>query len=79
MDAILRGVIEPALKEVGASLDDVTHTRLFAADIRKDWEELGAAHGEIFGDTRPTCTLVGAELLADWMKVEVEVEAVVRA
>ena len=70
-------VIEPALKETGASLDDIVSTRLYASNISKDWEELGAAHGEILGETRPACTLVGAELLMPWMKVEVEVEAVV--
>eukprot|EP00036_Acanthoecidae_sp_10tr_P017475 CAMPEP_0206299006 /NCGR_PEP_ID=MMETSP0106_2-20121207/6973_1 /ASSEMBLY_ACC=CAM_ASM_000206 /TAXON_ID=81532 /ORGANISM="Acanthoeca-like sp., Strain 10tr" /LENGTH=154 /DNA_ID=CAMNT_0053729705 /DNA_START=12 /DNA_END=476 /DNA_ORIENTATION=- len=72
-------VIEPALREAGASLNDVVLTRMFAADIRKDWQELGAAHGAIFGDdTKPACTLVGAELLMEWMKVEIEVTAVVR-
>lgn len=60
------GVIEPALKEAGATLDDVVITRMFAADVKSDWQELGAAHGEIFADTKPACTLVGAELLADW-------------
>ena len=69
-------VIEPALKEAGSSLDDVVSTRMFAADVKADWQELGAAHGEIFGDTKPACTLVGAELLADWMKVEIECVAV---
>ena len=72
-------IIKPALNEVGASLDDVVATRLFASDISNDWEELGAAHAEILGDTRPVCTLVGGNLLLPWMKVEVEVEAVVRS
>ena len=70
-------VIEPALKECGASLDDIVATRLYAADISKDWEELGAAHAEILSETRPVCTLVGGNLLLPWMKVEVEVEVVV--
>eukprot|EP00040_Diaphanoeca_grandis_P011952 m.61114 g.61114 ORF g.61114 m.61114 type:complete len:155 (+) comp22934_c0_seq1:168-632(+) len=70
-------IIEPALKEVGAGLEDVVHTRLFASDISADWEELGAAHAEILGDAKPACTLVGAQLLLPWMKVEVEVTAVV--
>jgi len=70
-------IIEPALKDAGASLDDVVATRLFAADIESDWEELGAAHSEILGDAYPACTLVGGKLLMPWMKVEVEVTAVV--
>ena len=72
------GVIEPALKEAGASLDDVVITRMFAADIKNDWQELGAAHGDVFGETKPACTLVGAELLMDWMKVEIECTAVLK-
>ena len=70
-------VIEPALKAAGAGLGDVVATRLFASDIQADWEELGAAHAEILGDTHPACTLVGGNLLMPWMKVEVEVTAVV--
>ena len=66
-------VITPALEEAGASIGDVVSTRLFASDISKDWEELGAAHAEIMGDTKPACTLVGGALLMPWMKVEVEV------
>ena len=31
-------VIGGALGEVGASIEDVTVTRMFAADIRNDWE-----------------------------------------
>ena len=70
-------VITPALEEAGATISDVVSTRLFASDISKDWEELGAAHAEIMGDTKPACTLVGGALLMPWMKVEVEVTAVV--
>ena len=71
-------IIEPALNEAGASLEDIVSTRLFASNIKKDWEELGAAHAEILKDTYPACTLVGGELLMDWMKVEVEVTAVIK-
>eukprot|EP00037_Helgoeca_nana_P036612 m.12241 g.12241 ORF g.12241 m.12241 type:complete len:208 (-) comp7702_c0_seq1:227-850(-) len=70
-------VMTPALEEAGASLEDVVATRLYAANIKEDWEELGATHGEIFGSTMPACTLVGAELLSDWMKVEIELTAMV--
>ena len=70
-------IIEPALTEAGASLSDVVTTRLFAADIQNVWEELGTAHGEILGEAMPACTLVGGSLLMPWMKVEVEVTAVV--
>jgi enamine deaminase RidA (YjgF/YER057c/UK114 family) len=43
-------VIEPSLLAAGASLRDVVSTRLYAADIENDWEEIGAAHAEILGD-----------------------------
>ena len=74
-------VIENALKDAGASLDDVVITRMFASDIENDWQELGAAHAEIFAKTekkpKPACTLVGGNLLLPWMKVEVECTAVI--
>jgi enamine deaminase RidA (YjgF/YER057c/UK114 family) len=71
-------VITPALHDAGARIEDVVLCRMFAADIQNDWEELGAAHGAIFQDTKPACTLVGGDLLMDWMKVEIEVTAVVQ-
>ena len=74
-------MITPALNECGAGLGDVVLTRMFASDIENDWEELGAAHAAIFkdsgGDAKPACTLVGGQLLMPWMKVEVEVQAIV--
>ena len=73
-------VIEPALEELGLGLGDVVLTRMFAADIERDWEELGAAHAGVFeraGDqAKPACTLVGGALLMPWMKGEVEVQAI---
>ena len=65
----------------GATLSDVVLTRMFASDIERDWEELGAAHARIFEGAgehaKPACTLVGGALLMPWMKVEIEVQAVV--
>ena len=60
-------------------MDDVVITRMFAANVARDWKALGEAHGAVFGDIEPACTLVGAELLADWMKVEIECTAVVKS
>ena len=78
MIAIFR-IIDGALKDSGATLGDVVSTRLFASNIGEDWEELGAAHAEIFSGSgaKPACTLVGGELLMDWMKVEVECTAMI--
>ncbi len=43
-----------------------------------DWEAIGRAHGEVFGDVRPAATMVVvARLLDPRWKVEIEAEAVI--
>jgi enamine deaminase RidA (YjgF/YER057c/UK114 family) len=70
-------LVGDALNEAGASTDDVVRTRLFVTDI-DDWEAVGRAHGEVFGDVRPAATMVEVEQLIDPdLCVEVEVTAVV--
>ena len=70
--------IEAALKQIGASLDDVVRTRLFVRDIRRDWEAVGHAHAEMLGHVRPACTLVEVNrFIEDWILVEIEADAVV--
>ena len=70
-------IIATALEEAGASLPDVVRTRMFITDV-VDAHEVGAVHGEIFGDVRPAATMVIVSGLLDprW-KVEIEAEAVV--
>jgi enamine deaminase RidA (YjgF/YER057c/UK114 family) len=66
-----------ALEELDASLRDVVRTRMFLIDPA-DADDVGRAHGELFGAARPVATMVVVAALLDpaW-KVEIEVEAVV--
>ena len=69
--------IAKALKRAGASLGDVVRH----ADLRhahRRWEEIGRAHGEVFGKIRPATAMVEVSRLIDAeMLVEIEAEAIV--
>jgi enamine deaminase RidA (YjgF/YER057c/UK114 family) len=69
-------IIRESLERAGFTLADVVRTRMFVTDISR-WEEIGRAHGEVFGDVRPTTTMVQVVALIDPdMLVEIEAEAV---
>jgi enamine deaminase RidA (YjgF/YER057c/UK114 family) len=70
-------IIEAALVEVGAALDDVVRTRIYLVDAA-DGPAVGNVHEEVLGHVRPAATMVVvAGLLDPAWKVEVEAEAVV--
>jgi enamine deaminase RidA (YjgF/YER057c/UK114 family) len=69
--------IEKALSEAGASLNDVTRTRMFVTDISK-WEEIGRAHGEFFREIKPAASMIEVKgLINPGLLVEIEVTAII--
>lgn len=74
--AYIFDVVDDALDALDAGPADVVATRIYVVDF-DDWEPIGRAHREFFGDVRPATTLLEvASLPAPDLCLEIEVEAV---
>ncbi len=68
-------IILAALAEAEAGPEHVVRTRMFLVNA-EDWEGVGRAHAEIFGDVRPASSMVVVPAILDprWL-VEIEADA----
>jgi enamine deaminase RidA (YjgF/YER057c/UK114 family) len=66
------------LSRVGATAEDVVETRVYVTDISRA-DDVGRAHGEVFGAIRPLMTMVEVSgLIHPRMLVEIEAVALAR-
>lgn len=72
-------IIVAGVEALGGTAADIVRTRVFVTQIDQ-WEEIGRAHGAVFGSIRPATTMVEVSklIVADAL-VEIEADAIVGA
>lgn len=69
-------IVRAAIEALGGKIENVIRTRMYVTDVSK-WEEVAAAHGELFGEIRPATTIVEVAKLIDAdAQIEIEADAV---
>jgi enamine deaminase RidA (YjgF/YER057c/UK114 family) len=68
-------VILEAVEALGGTREDIVRTGVFVTDV-EDWDAVGRAHGEFFGEVYPALTFVVVRGLLDprW-RVTIEADA----
>ena len=70
-------IVQAAIEALGGKMEQVIRTRMYVTDVSK-WEEVAAAHGELFGEIRPATTIVEVPRLIDAdALIEIEADAIV--
>jgi enamine deaminase RidA (YjgF/YER057c/UK114 family) len=70
-------IILGALRELDAGAEHVVRTRVFITTAA-DWEDVGRAHAEVFGDLRPASAMLVIDGMLDpRFRVEIEADAFV--
>lgn len=70
-------IIENALKQLDAGLEDVIRTRIYLRNV-DDWPEVARAHGEFFSAIKPASTIVAvSSMINPDILVEIEATAMI--
>lgn len=69
--------VRESLVELGSTIEDVIHTRVYVTRF-DNWREIGRAHAEYFGSVKPANTTVQvAGFVDEEILLEIEVQAYV--